>query len=779
MRHTTWACIPLRCTTVLAIVCALAVQLPAAEPTITNLNLRGLQSGGTTTLVIDGTELGAADAQLHLPWPCEQQLEKGATATRLTATLKLPADVASGYYSLRVVSPSGVSLPVLVAVDPLPQRPLVGSKVDKLPVALHGTVAGSAVLETQLTLKANETLHLDVEAARLGSKLRPVVHVYDEHRRQLAWAWSTPTLWGDVRLSVKAPKDGSYTIAIHDLEYAAAAPSYFRLKLGNFSSIEQVFPPVVSAGQTTRVELLTSAGLKTVDVKPDAATPFVSLAWPEAALWSGLRPWVQVSSYPELIARGADNAPQDLPAGPVGVSGRLTRPQQEDRFRLPVEPLSKLRLEVFADRYASPLDAAVVVRNEKGEQLARGEDSPGTLDPVLEYTVPAGVQNVIVGVVDAQGRAAPQAMYRLLVEPQSGKQSMVDYRLSTTSGRLTLGASGRAVLPILSERRGYTGPIELSADGLPSHLKLSHVTIPALADGALVTLDRTAGEAATLVTRWRGASAVGARPVLLKNHPLETIQPWLATEVSLLLTKTDSVPFQLDWRDLSADTPLVLGSKLTLPLKISRSDENTLVRLSLVTSQLVSLVNNQPDPIKTLRVEKAVEVAAKTVDTEQPLLVPVELTSPVYDVTVQGELLTADKKTVLATAFAPVRRMPVVNPLGIELAEGLTYTATSDGKAGVNVKVTGKIARRAPLAGDVSLAITGLPSGAVSAAVTVKADQSEFAANIAVPATLAPSEYKGLKLQASIVPDSKLPNQRIKSERELTLLVKRTENDKK
>ncbi len=778
MRHTTWACIPLRCATVLAIACALSVQLLAAEPTLTNVNLRGLQSGGTTTLVIDGTELGP-DTQALLPWKVEQTLEKGATATRATITIKTPANTPSGVYPLRVSTPGGVSLPVLVAVEPIVQLPIVGSKIEQLPVALHGVVAGSAVLETQLTLKANETLHLDVEAARLGSKLRPVVHVYDEHRRQLAWAWSTPTLWGDVQLSVQAPKDGPYTIAIHDLEYAAAAPSYFRLKLGNWSSVAQVFPPVVSMGQSTNVELITSAGVKKVDVKPDAATPFVTLNWPGSASWSGLRPWVQVSSYPELIARGAESAPQDLPAGPVAVSGRLKSPQQEDRFRLPVEPLSKLRLEVFAERYASPLDVALVVRNDKGDQLVRGEDSPGTLDPVLEYTVPSGVQSVIVGVVDAQGRGGPLGIYRLVIEPQTSTLSTADYRLSTTAARLTLLPDGRAVLPILAERRGYAGPIELTADGLPAHIKLSHATIPAGADGALVTLQRTTKDSAALISAWRGGSAVGARPVLLKNHPLETIQPWLATEVSVALSSEVKSTLQVDWRNLSDDVALVLGEKLNLPLKLTRNDENTAVRLTLLTSQVVSLVNNQPDPLKTLRAEKAVEVGAKTAEGEQPLIVPVELTSSVYDLTIQGELLTADKKTVLATAFAPVRRMKVVNPLAIELAEGPTYTATTDGKTAVTLKVTGKVSRRAPLAGDVSLAITGLPTGATSPAVTIKADQSDFTANIAIPATLAPSEYKGLKLQASIVPDSKLPNQRIKSERDLTLVVKRTENEKK
>ena len=107
--------------------------------------------------------------------------------------------------------------------------------------------------------------------------------------------------------------------------------------------------------------------------------------------------------------RSSDKPPagktQELPAGPVGVCGRLLTPFGEDRYRVPVTPGSKVRLEVFAERLGSPLDAALVVRNEAGAALAQVEDRPGSLDPVLEYAVPDKVTAIVVGVVDAQGAA--------------------------------------------------------------------------------------------------------------------------------------------------------------------------------------------------------------------------------------------------------------------------------------------------------------------------------------------------------------------------------------
>src|SRR5206468_10355571 len=126
----------------------------------------------------------------------------------------------------------------------------------------------------------------------------------------------------------------------------------------------------------------------------------------------------------------------------------------EPRYRVPVKPLTKVRLEIFAERIGSPIDIALVVRNEKGDQLARAEDSPGTLDPILEYAVPDKMTSIIVGVVDAQGRGGPRGIYRLVIEPQGLRR---DFRLTTGVQRVSLPFGGRMVAPVFAERRGYPG----------------------------------------------------------------------------------------------------------------------------------------------------------------------------------------------------------------------------------------------------------------------------------------------------------------------------------
>src|SRR5690348_11100923 len=140
---------------VVAILLLLApTRFDAAEPVIRNINLRGVQIGGTTSLVLDGDAFGKSP-RLLLSFPVQQQLKKDSTDKQAKFDVTLGPDVVPGYYHLRVVTDGGVSLPVAIAVDRLPQRP-IGPAVDALPAALHGTLSGSTTVETKLTGKMGQ-----------------------------------------------------------------------------------------------------------------------------------------------------------------------------------------------------------------------------------------------------------------------------------------------------------------------------------------------------------------------------------------------------------------------------------------------------------------------------------------------------------------------------------------------------------------------------------------------------------------------------------------------
>jgi hypothetical protein len=757
----------IRCWLVLLTACLTSSSLVAAEPAIRNLDIHGLRVGGTTTLVLDGDDFGKTP-RLLLPFTATQTLKPGATDKRAVFDITLADDVTPGYYQLRLVAETGVSLPVVIGADRLPQQ-VVTAPVTALPVALHGSVAGSTTVETKFQGKAKQKVMVEVEAQRLGSKLRPVVHLYTPKKLQLAWSWGTPALAGDARLEATLPEDGTYIVTVHDVEYAAAGGSFFRLRIGQWSFVDQVFPPVLGRDQAAALKLLGMAAPVRVDMAPSKSLGVVPLAWPRDGVWSGPRPFVTYSAFPEFVQQTGKDPIQELPPAPVAVSGRLLTPFGEDRYRVAVSPGTKLRLEVFAERIGSPLDAALVVRNDKGDQLARAEDSPGTLDPVLEFAVPEKVTSIIVGVVDAQGRGGPHGIYRLVVQPQTSAANKGTFKLLTSGQRVSLPVGGHLVIPVFVERQGYQGKIDLTASW-PAGVKVTGAMIPEGADGTLVTLEGAAAFDA-LITHWHGRSVDGTEEVVVvKGHPLQRLQPWLATEIAL--APSDAKPDLLvDWRNLPADGKLIPGSKLVLPIKAARSNEKTTVKLTLLTSQVTPLVNNQPDPNKALRQEKPVELPVKVADGEVTVLVPVELSAPVYAVTVQAELLAADKK-VLATAYAPVRHLVVRLPLVVKLIGPDRIEAALDPKKGTTLKIQGRIERLEGMKGDVALALTGLPAGIKADAVTVKADATDFTLNVVLPPTVGPGEIKGLKLSGSFAPDAKQPNVRVRSrEVDVTLVV--------
>lgn len=787
-----------------AVVAFATAEARAVEPSIRAVDIRGLTIGGTTTLTIDGDDLGSVSTvdpkdpkkktigpgpKLLLPFPAKQELKPGATDKRAQFDVILPDDVAPGYYNLRVTTEGGVSLPIVVAVDRLAQQPFPPPKPATvanpgtapaaptslpLPIALHGVANSSTVLEASFTGKAGQPFTAEIESQRLGGKLRPVVHLYGPKREQVAWAWPTPALSGDTRLTAVLPSDGTYTVAVHDLEYAAPASSYFRLRLGRWSSADRVFPPVVKAGGKHSLELTGTSPPERIDIAAPVGAATMTMPAPKTGLWSGPRPFVQLSPSTELMEQpaGAAATPQEIPAGLIGVSGRLLKPYEEDRYRLSVTPGTKLRLEVFAERIGSAVDAAIVVRDDKAAQLARGEDGPATIDPTLDYVVPDKTTSIVLGVVDTQGRGSAEAAYRLVIEPATG--GVGDFRLSTVTQRLSLPAGGSAVVPVVAERRGYLGEIELAASSLPAGVKLPAVKIPAEADGALVTVERIGPLAETVITELQGKTGVAlVRPVILKGHPTERLQPWLASELALAPTTQKADDLKIEWRNLPADARLVPGKNLPLPIKATRVDDKLSVRLSLVTSQLPPVVgNNQPDLPKTLRAEKPIELTAKITDAELVAVVPPELANPTYDVAIQAELLTADKRTVLATSFTPVKRLALSLPVAVKLTGPTDIKAPLDAKAATTVKLVGKLERREGATGDAVVSLLGLPPTLNVAPVTVKAGTDDFTLTLALPPTTQPAALTGLKLSALITPDPKTPAVRVKSrDVDLTLTI--------
>ncbi len=234
---------------------------PAAtpRPTITATSLHGLEAGNATRLTLTGSNL-EPNPKIILPGvTLEQKVLKGSNAGRLSVEVTLPGDCPLGWFPLFVGTDQGVSLPVAMAIDTLPQQPAAGTAPDqpaKLPAAFSGQIAGADALRIYFQGQAGERVAAEVEARRLGSAMDPVVEIKTARGTPLVIGWGHALLRGDSRVEVRLPEDGLYFAEVHDLAYKAPGPNRFRLKLGDFRSVDLWFPAKIEDGNKVTLKPL-------------------------------------------------------------------------------------------------------------------------------------------------------------------------------------------------------------------------------------------------------------------------------------------------------------------------------------------------------------------------------------------------------------------------------------------------------------------------------------------------------------------------------------------
>ena len=740
---------------------AVAAPLRAA-PAISNLSLRGLTIGQTVSLTIDGSEL-TADTRIVLPVPITAQtIKPGAMANQVTIDLTIDNAASPGLYLLRVATKNGISNPLAIGLDRLQQSPFAET-ITAMPIALSGVMPNGGVLRTKFTGKKGEAISLDLEAQRLGAMLKPVLRLLDPRGTQLAYSPPLRTLAGDPRLTATLPADGTYTIELHDQLYRPANPSHFRLKVGALQFADQVLPLAVAKGSKANLGLPNSniAGEVAFDAAAAQFPQLTNVAVPPTVeRFTGAAPRLLISDFAESVepARDGTQLPK-LVAAPVGVSGTLSAAAEEDRYELPVTPGQKLRFEVFAQRYGSPLDGVLTIYGPQGNGLASSDDRAGTSDPMLEFTVPAGTMSVQVGVKDMQERGGQAYLYRI----EARDTSAPDFALSIATDRLNIPAGGTQVLQVQVSRMGYNGPIDLQLHGLPSGLTVSGNKISEGAAIALVTITANADIAgAAGLVQISGATPQSPQPIarlaLTTDLPGSGYQPQFKQQLAIGVSAAS--PIQFAWQGDAADA-LLLGDKLAAKLAVTRTAATAgNVRVRLLTTQPMpkkTIKENNQDKVvddvnSALRLEGDPQLKAGDVELVANILVPAELPQRAWDLVLIADLLAADGKTVVSSIAAPVRSLSPVSPFQLELAG----SDTAEGKAGAGVtgKLAGKIQRIASFKQPVVVTLENLPKGLSAPLVVIPADRADFELPLVFPFGSQPGELKDVKLVAVAAPVS-------------------------
>src|SRR5205085_5343746 len=119
---------------------------------------------------------------------------------------------------------------------------------------------------------------VETEAARIGSGVLPQIRVLDGRQRLLA-SDDSQALRGDCRVSFVAPEDGDYVVEFSDSRYRGGNPPQYRLKIGDYDFVEEVFP--LGARRGDKLTFTLRGGTRPAET----AVPFVlspaGRDWPE------------------------------------------------------------------------------------------------------------------------------------------------------------------------------------------------------------------------------------------------------------------------------------------------------------------------------------------------------------------------------------------------------------------------------------------------------------------------------------------------------------------
>jgi len=742
--------------TALAIISLLTAFSQAAPPTITTITPRGVERGKPIEIVIAGANLPpdavlwtGFDADIkRLPDPKPNPAQ---ARFLLTASPKTPI----GFFFVRVYGTDGVSAPALIAVDPfagIPEKEDNNTRekaqLVPLPVVIDGQCAGGDVDHYRFEAKKGQRLVIETEAARLGAGLVPHLRLTDDKGRFLA-SDDSQRQRGDARLLFTAPADGFYFVELVDSRYRGAAPPQYRLKIGEYDAIDEVFP--LGFHKETATPFLLRGGNLDKDLPWDVLMKDIpGTAHPQSRRLYSLKGWRDGMAWPEVLAgpqRHRAYAPPGLKRieddwqPPFTSFGRVDKPGEIHRFDLPVKEGQRLRFTVEAQSLGSFLDGQLRLTDEKGKLLIQADDidvpapAPGqpaykSMDPVLEYVVPKGIAKIQVELRDALDRGGVNYGYLLTIEP-----SVPDFQLRLLASETNVPRDGFEAVPVRVARRGYDGPIQLECANPPPGWTFHGGYIPAKAVAGAILVQAPEATSALIPPLF-----LSIRGKALEGPPQQDIaefrflvskeaNPAISAAVfdKLAVGLEPASPLRIEG---PTSVDLVHGLPKNLPIKISWA-KDVKMPYPAVEINVVGL-GDGGKPLSGGVTIKPASLAPGTFNGDLVLSAPTTMPDGrTHDFFLQAKAKVAGKD---ATIVGPAFRVTILRPFEIVVDEKHLLTP------GQPYVLKGTLKRQPGFRDPVQLKLDALPPGVSAAPIKpIPGDQTTFQFELKVDAKSNPA----------------------------------------
>ncbi len=489
--------------------------LGAAAGTEVEAEIAGAEIDGVQSLLFDHSGLTAAPIDGKERW----------------FKIRIAADVPPGTYDVRLIGRWGVSNPRLFAVtrgltdvaEMEPNNDAASAQSIAVNSAVNGDADGNGQDVFRFTAKQGQRVVIDCQAGKLDTMMDATMSLSTADGRLLAA--NSDYNGRDPLIDFIAPADGDYLATVHDLSYRGGFP--YRLIVTDLPQVENVFPRVVQAGQTTELSVLgrnlpgSSQSPFSLDglpldetrftltpptdvlalgayrflehpsdhsVLPTAATCTMTgfQARPDFA-FGAAAPMLLVDTPVTVEAEPNDDAakPQAV-ALPLIVSGRFDRPRDADWYEFETTDNGQYAIDVYCERIAGRADPYVVVMDDQGNRVNELDDYGHRINAFDGHLRdPSGMVNLNgkrkyrVLVQDRYRRGGPRYQYVLKVrQPVPDFYAAAIHSDNPGPGGTTVWQGGaRYVDVVVHQSEGFNGPITLSAEGLPPGLHFTPTTI--------------------------------------------------------------------------------------------------------------------------------------------------------------------------------------------------------------------------------------------------------------------------------------------------------------
>ncbi|NQU09433.1 pre-peptidase C-terminal domain-containing protein, partial [bacterium] len=487
-------------------------------------------------------------------------------ADTVPVEITIARDATPGRRELRLLSPAGLSNPLVFQVGDRPEfrEPELGAVPDieylkqlrkarsrnpapaptntpsmaiTIPAAVNGQILPGDVDRYRFAARRGQRLVVAASARALIPYLADAVPgwfqatlaLYDAEGNELVYD-DDYRFHPDPVLFYTVPQDGEYQIEIRDALYRGREDFVYRVVVGEVPFLAGMFPLGGTVGDHPAVEVrgwnlpLSRITLALSQTEPGIYPVYVRTKGASA----NYLPFA-LDTLPETLEQEPNNSPTvpERVTLPIIINGRSNQPGDADVFAFEGRAGNQVVAEVRARRLDSPLDSVLKLTAADGTQLAFNDDHDDKgsgltthhADSYLTATLPAdGTYHLHLW--DAQRQGGWAHAYRLRISPPRP-----DFELRVVPSSLNARPGASVPVTVYALRHdGFAGEIALALRDPPVDIKLNGPLLPAGQDQVKLTITAPSAAPATPVNlHLEGCATIDGREVRRAAVPADDL----------------------------------------------------------------------------------------------------------------------------------------------------------------------------------------------------------------------------------------------------------------